>query len=60
MNQGFSIDSLAQEIARYLAAVETFRAEGCEPNWRPEPGSSTTPIVLRLAAYDTPASQTAH
>ena len=26
-------DELVAEIERYLAAVETFRAEGCEPTW---------------------------
>ena len=26
-------DELVAEIERYLAAVETFRAEGCEPAW---------------------------
>jgi len=29
---------LQLEIGRYLAAVEAFRAESCEPNWRPEAG----------------------
>jgi hypothetical protein len=28
--------SLAEEAQRYLAVVEFFRAEGCEPHWRPE------------------------
>lgn len=27
---------LIDEIARYLAAVDLFRAAGCEPTWRPE------------------------
>jgi hypothetical protein len=27
-------DLLAEEIARYLAAVDVFRREGCEPQWR--------------------------
>lgn len=31
-------DALAEEIARYLAAVEVFRALGCEPSWLAEPG----------------------
>lgn len=26
-------DELYAEIERYLAAVETFRAEGCQPAW---------------------------
>jgi hypothetical protein len=34
-----SIDAkvLIQEVERYLAAVEVFRAEECEPTWRREP-----------------------
>jgi hypothetical protein len=28
--------SLMAEVRRYLAAVETFRAEGVEPRWEPE------------------------
>ena len=31
------LDTLMAEIARYLAAVETFRAEEREPSWLPEP-----------------------
>jgi hypothetical protein len=27
---------LLEEIGRYLAVIELFRAEGCEPDWRPE------------------------
>jgi hypothetical protein len=34
--------TVAEEAQLYLAAVEVFRAEGCEPHWRPEP-----PIVPR-------------
>jgi len=29
--------SLLEEIERYLAAVEVFRAEGCSPEWAYEP-----------------------
>ena len=29
-------EALIPEIERYLAAVEAFRAEGCEPRWRAE------------------------
>jgi hypothetical protein len=29
-------NALIDEIARYLSAVELFRAAGCEPTWRPE------------------------
>ncbi len=28
---------MAEEAQLYLAVVEVFRAEGCEPCWRPEP-----------------------
>jgi hypothetical protein len=28
------VEELLREIERYLAAVEFFRAEGCEPCWR--------------------------
>jgi hypothetical protein len=28
--------TLAEEAQRYLAVVEFFRAEGCEPHWRSE------------------------
>lgn len=39
MNDRLDIDTqaLADEVARYLAAVDAFRAAGCEPAWRPEP-----------------------
>lgn len=38
MNEQTHIDSgaLMREIARYLAAVDAFRAELCEPTWLPE------------------------
>ena len=29
--------TLREEVERYLAAVDAFRAEGCELDWRPEP-----------------------
>jgi hypothetical protein len=29
--------TLADEAQLYLAVVVVFRAEGCEPRWRPEP-----------------------
>jgi hypothetical protein len=37
MNEQWSIsEALIREISRYLAAVEVFRAERCEPTWLPE------------------------
>jgi hypothetical protein len=29
---------LLREVERYLAAVDTFRAEGCGPSWQSEAG----------------------
>jgi hypothetical protein len=34
---------LIDEIARYLAAVDTFRAEGQEPQWSPERAVAPSP-----------------
>ena len=53
MNEQAHIDSeaLVVEIARYLAAVDVFRAANCEPIWRPELESSSKPIVHRLESY---------
>jgi hypothetical protein len=33
----FSLELLFAEIARYLAAVDAFRAAGCDPAWEREP-----------------------
>ena len=30
------VEELAREARAYLAAVDVFRAAGCEPAWRPE------------------------
>jgi hypothetical protein len=35
--QSYVSEALSREIARYLAAVDLFRAEHCEPQWVPEP-----------------------
>jgi hypothetical protein len=37
------VQILLAEARRYLAAVEAFRAESCEPNWRLE----REPVVRR-------------
>ena len=34
----FEVNALPDEVQRYLAAVDTYRLEGCEPTWRPEVG----------------------
>jgi hypothetical protein len=44
---------LIEEIGRYLAAVDLFRAESCEPTWRPElhqdaPARSVAALSQRL------------
>ena len=32
-----SVEALASEVERYLATVEYFRSQGCEPQWSGEP-----------------------
>jgi hypothetical protein len=34
MTYEIDIEALVAEIRRYLAAVDAFRAAGCEPRWR--------------------------
>jgi hypothetical protein len=36
MKDRIDITALVEEIRRYLAAVDAFRALGCEPTWRAE------------------------
>jgi hypothetical protein len=45
------VQLLLGEARRYLAVVDTFRAEGCEPVWRPEraPAPATRRRAARLA-----------
>ena len=33
MQTTIDIEALIDEIMRYLAAIDVFRAEGCEPCW---------------------------
>lgn len=50
MNDAHSIEihALIDELMRYLAAVDAFRALGCEPTWQPEPnGIAPEPAVGR-------------
>jgi hypothetical protein len=37
MTDRIDITALLEEIRRYLAAVDAFRAVGCAPTWRTEP-----------------------
>jgi hypothetical protein len=56
MNQRPNIDTgeLMREVARYLVAVEVFRAELCEPTWLPE----RSPASGDLGSHATPAPAT--
>jgi hypothetical protein len=49
MNDQRPIDvaALLAEVMRYLATVDVFRAEGCEPRWRPETADRVAPMNLR-------------
>ena len=55
MSQQIHIDhkELFLEITRYLAAVDLYRAEHCEPTWRPE----STPY---LTSGDRPRARAEH
>ena len=45
--------TLISEIECYLALVDLFRAEGCEPHWQPEPGArGRRPAVSRTRGHD--------
>lgn len=48
-------EGLVDEIARYLAAVDVFRAEGREPFWRPEIVATPT-LEPRSPVHAAPAS----
>jgi len=38
-------ESLVEEIARYLGAIDAYRAAGCEPTWRRElPSDASAPL----------------
>lgn len=45
MNEQLPIDAkaLVEEVGRYLAAVDLFRAVDCEPTWRPEADRLSAP-----------------
>ena len=48
-------EELVDEITRYLAAVDVFRAEDREPIWRPEIAAAPTPEP-RSPVHPAPAS----
>jgi hypothetical protein len=39
---------LTSEIERYLAAVDVFRSEGCEPRWSSDEGLGAVPAEALL------------
>lgn len=45
--------TLAEEAQRYLAVVEVFRREGCEPHWRAE-AAATPPAKQDTTERKTP------
>ena len=52
-----STEGLIDEIARYLAVVDVFRAEGRDPIWLPE---LVTPRTLESRSAVRPAPASAH
>ena len=45
--------ALICEIARYLAAIDVFRAERCEPTWLPEPVAAGALSGRQLICFTT-------
>jgi hypothetical protein len=62
MNRKLHADAAAlmREIARYLAVVDAFRAELCEPTWLPEPTPSGAAGALSARAGTTADARTSH
>lgn len=56
MLQQGDTQKLIEEIGRYLAAIDLFRSESCEPTWRPEIHAevavSTPPFTPRRLPSD--------
>jgi len=42
------VNGLTSEIERYLAAVDVFRSEGCEPRWSSDEGLGPVPAAALL------------
>jgi hypothetical protein len=53
MDARFEQTSLIAEVERYLAVVELFRAEGCNPDWAAEPSPPADEVRARLEAAAT-------
>jgi len=53
MTYEIDITALVEEIRRYLAAVDAFRAAGCEPAWRTEyPAGAREEATCSLQEHD--------
>jgi hypothetical protein len=46
-----SVEALASEVERYLATVEYFRSEGCEPRWSGEAEQREQPTSSARRLY---------
>lgn len=51
---------LIEEIDRYLAAVDLFRAEACEPTWRPELHAEVAMAAASVGPQRLPSDITLH
>jgi hypothetical protein len=56
---GIDIETLVEEIAHYLATVDAFRAEQCEPTWQPELWPTRETLEFRIAVYRKAAASAA-
>lgn len=55
-----STEELVEEIARYLGAIDAFRADGCEPTWRPELPSDASVQLPAVAVKTLPSDIRLH
>lgn len=51
MNEATDPNALVDEIARYLAVVDVFRAADCEPTWRPELTVAVEPEIKPRSSH---------
>jgi hypothetical protein len=60
MNAHSETAKLLEEIGRYLAAVDLFRAAGCEPTWRPERPAGVSRALAASVPLRTPSDVELH
>ena len=60
MNELTDTEALIDEVARYLAVVDAFRALDCEPNWRPELYRDAEPRSISIAPGRAPSDIKLH